>query len=454
MRMARANLRELVDLRMAINASFLIALYAIHLLVNHLLFGTATDLPPQGLLVFLVFWLLGVLWLAYRRWQAVGITEGDLEEILADISPDVFLVIDPKRRISMCNPSITRLLGYTPQEVLGRTTDVLYFDRRTNEGKPHGIHDQLERVGFHVGRATGRTHEGRAIPLEIITGTIRGRRGAVLLIRDISKRVEIENAHQEKADLLSKLEENYARLRATEEARDSILHMIVHDMKNPLQIILGSMQLLKEEMAEPSGSEARSYVDETLVHAERLARMVNSLLDVSRLEAGQMPLNLSPCDMRIAARRAVASQQRMVEGKSIQVFIPAEPVSATCDPELLDRVLANLISNAIYHTPDRSRIEVRVQPGDTFVRIEVADDGPGIPAEFRSRLFKKFASLRRSATNTHWSTGLGLTFCKLVIEAHGGRIDVTSEPGHGSVFWFELPRQPGLPPAGTTATAA
>jgi PAS domain S-box-containing protein len=451
MRLARAQLREFWDLRMAINTSFLLAIYAAHLLASHWLFGTATHLPPQGLIIFLSFWMLSVLWVAYRRWKAVGITERDLEDILTGISPDIYVVIDPGRRITMCNASIERVLGYAPAEVLGRTTDVLYFDRRpVDQGLP-GIHDQLERVGFHVGRATGRRRDGGTLPLEIITATVRHRRGAVLLIRDISKRVEIEEAHREKAELLRIQQEQNHRLRETEEARDNILHMIVHDMKNPLQIILGSMQLLKDELNQQAEATCHGYVDETLVHTRRLSNMVNSILDVSRLEAGQMPLRPAPCDLRVAARRAVGSLQRLAGGRAVRVYAPADPLVAPCDPELIDRVLTNLIGNALHHTPETAEIEVRVQPREQSARIEVADTGPGISPALRGRLFRKFAASGQSFGG-HTSTGLGLTFCKLAVEAHGGRIGVECPAAGGSTFWFELPLQAGARLATETAT--
>ncbi len=440
MKLARATMREFVDLRYVLSVSFLIALYALHLLVNHLLFGATAHLPPEGLLVFLVFWTIGALWVSYRRWRSVGLTEHDLEEVIAGINPDVFIVIDPDRRISMCSPAVARVFGFTPEEVLGRTTDLLYFDRRPVAGNRYRIHDQLERVGFHVGEATGRLRDGGTLPLEIITGTMRGRAGAVLLIRDISKRVEIEKAHQEKAELLRQLEEQYRRLREAEESRDNILHMIVHDMKNPLQIILGSTQLLKDELATLSNPTAHSFIDETLVHTRRLAGMVNTILDVSRLEAGQLALRPAPCDLRVAAKRAVATLHVMAGPREIQVFAPADPVFSFCDTDLIDRVLVNLISNAIHHTPEHCRVEIRVQPGDQAIRVEVADNGPGIAPALRGHLFRKFA-VADSGLGRHTSTGLGLTFCKLAVELHGGRIGVDCPPAGGSTFWFELPAQ-------------
>jgi PAS domain S-box-containing protein len=399
MKLKTTRFRELMDLKQVLAVSFLIALYALHLLANHLVFGSAATLPPQGLLIFLVFWTIGAVWVAYRRWMLIGMTERDLDDVLAGINPDVFVVIDPDRKISMCSPAVTRVFGYTPEEVLGRTTDLLYYDRRPVAGNPRGIHDQLERVGFHIGEAKGRLRDGGAIPLEIVTGTIRGRKGAVLLIRDISKRVEIEQAHREKAELLRQLEVQYKQLRESEEQRENLMHMIVHDMKNPLQIILGNMQMLKADQSIRATAEEIAYVDETLIHTRRLSNLVSSILDISRLEAGQMPLRPVPCDLRVAARRALAELQRIVGERPVQLFAPADPVVAHCDADLVHRVLINLISNGIHHTPDTARLDIRLRPGEGIARVEVADNGPGIAPALRARLFANSPAARA----TRWT---------------------------------------------------
>jgi two-component system, sensor histidine kinase and response regulator len=196
-------------------------------------------------------------------------------------------------------------------------------------------------------------------------------------------------------------------------------------------------------------------VDETLSHTRRLIDMVRSLLDVSRLESGEMPLHLSECDLRVAAKRALASLNRVSSGRIAQVYAPADPVPVSCDSEIIHRVLTNLISNAFYHTPEDSRLTITVTPGEEFARVAVTDTGPGIPKEFHERIFKKFARLDASpGASPHWSTGLGLPFCKLAIEAHGGRIGVDSEQGKGTTVWFTLPCHPAGIRAESTTDAA
>ena len=115
-------------------------------------------------------------------------------------------------------------------------------------------------------------------------------------------------------------------------------------------------------------------------------------------------------------------------------------MSVQCDPSIIRRVLANLIGNAVDFSPEGVPVRVRVETSNGDVRVLVSDEGPGIPAAWHERIFDKFGQLQASRSHVKHSSGLGLTFCKLAISAHGGRIGVESEPGQGSTFWFQLPR--------------
>lgn len=156
-----------------------------------------SDLPlADFLLNLLFFWLLGLLWLAYRRWRRSAICQRELERIFASISPDTLLVVDPDRRIRMCNRSVRLMFQYEPEEVLDRRTDMLYSDRRVT-GTRHELYRHLERVGFHVGSAMGRRKNGVPFPIEIITAAIQDQTGVVILIRDVTDRQRAEDALRE-----------------------------------------------------------------------------------------------------------------------------------------------------------------------------------------------------------------------------------------------------------------
>jgi len=157
--------------------------------------------PPRvfnAVLGFLILYLLGLLLVTYRRFRKAGRRERELENIISSISPDALLVVDPDRRILMCNPSVKPMFGFEPEDLLGRTTDVLYGDRRPAR-RFHEIYDELARRGYHVGQARGRRRNGAPIALEIVSGELAGG-GVVLLLRDISDRVRAEEALKESGE--------------------------------------------------------------------------------------------------------------------------------------------------------------------------------------------------------------------------------------------------------------
>lgn len=156
--------------------------------VYELFVSHATIPAIRFVLTEIMVLLLGLLWIAYRRWYIARKKRIALENILDSISPDALLIVDIDRNILMCNRSVERIFGYTEDEVIGKKTDILYEDRRSQTTFTHEIYEILERDGFHIGEARGKTKNGDTIALEIITGNISGREGAVILIRDITDR--------------------------------------------------------------------------------------------------------------------------------------------------------------------------------------------------------------------------------------------------------------------------
>jgi len=153
-----------------------------------------TELPVAELISnMLFFWLLALLWIAYRRWRSVTAQKFELERILTGISPDSVAVINRNRIITMCSGQVESMFGYRGKELIGKQTDALYFDRRVR-GESGEIAKRLEEYGFHVGYATGKRRDGGTFPLEIITGMIKRQQGAVILMRDITERRNTEDA--------------------------------------------------------------------------------------------------------------------------------------------------------------------------------------------------------------------------------------------------------------------
>jgi two-component system sensor histidine kinase/response regulator len=254
-------------------------------------------------------------------------------------------------------------------------------------------------------------------------------------------RLELEGRNRE-------LDESYRRLREVQQLRHDLIHMVAHDMRSPMMGISGYLELLELE-GDQLGEEHREFVARALDAARALVRQLDAMLDADRLETDRLPLRLGLHDLAGLADRAIRSfgpiaAQRVVWSGERQA------ARVSCDPELVVRVIANLLANALAYSDERDVVEVgwgrASRPGRA--RFEVRDRGPGIPEELRDKVFEKYVTKGTSRGRTR-SMGLGLAFCKLAVVAHGGAIDFDSPASSGTIFWFELPQEgPGAESGG------
>jgi signal transduction histidine kinase len=234
------------------------------------------------------------------------------------------------------------------------------------------------------------------------------------------------------------LRESLARLRKTEAQRDDLTHMIIHDLRSPLTCVKGYVDVLALTATGKLNEDERNCVMEAQAGATRLNDLITTLLDVSRLEGGEMPLTIGTHDLCAIARDAGAQFASTLDGRSLTYEFPQSGVICQCDREVIRRVLENLLANAVKFTKSSGAISVRVKCDPDNAEISVTDDGNGIPESEHERIFEKFGQTDDGANHRH-STGLGLTFCKLAVERHGGAIAVQSEIGKGTTFSFRLP---------------
>lgn len=252
---------------------------------------------------------------------------------------------------------------------------------------------------------------------------------ADLLLR-VGNALGLRRLHQE-------LSEQYRQLQELERMRDSLVHMMVHDLRSPLTGIMGFLDLARQELAELDRPRLLADVDEVRRGVSALADMVSNVLDVSRSESGTMPLRRAPADLGKITAEAIATLGRL-PFVSVALSAPPIPLSADVDSDVMRRVIANLVGNAVKFTPRGGAVRVEVRSGSHGPEIRVTDSGPGIPVGYHEKIFEKFGQAENPAISAR-STGLGLTFCKLAVEAHGGRIGILSEVGRGSTFWVSVP---------------
>jgi signal transduction histidine kinase len=239
--------------------------------------------------------------------------------------------------------------------------------------------------------------------------------------------------------LYMEIEGQYRRLEKLELLRDSLVHMIVHDLRSPLAAIRAYLDLMKMDGEGKLGPELTESIDEARKVAVDMTEMVSDLLDVSRLEAGRMPLELSQVDLGALATEVAAAIGGATNRVTVRVEASADHARVNGDASVIRRVINNLVGNAVKFSPASSQVVLLVQGNGTEARVSVSDRGPGIPPEYHEKIFEKFGQVEAARQGTKHSSGLGLTFCKFAVEAHGGRIGLESAVGRGSTFWFVLP---------------
>jgi NtrC-family two-component system sensor histidine kinase KinB len=244
--------------------------------------------------------------------------------------------------------------------------------------------------------------------------------GWLLVFRDVTEEIEL------------------ARL------RDDMTHMLVHDLRSPMSVVKGSTELIRFSLGQEKRAKVERLLEMTEDASDRILRLINGLLDVSKLESGQMPVHPETVSVRALLNEAVTRLAPLAEEAriSLRTLVDPDLPPLHVDAELIGRTLNNLIDNAIKFTPDDghvriwARLDADQQPPTMLVGV--SDTGPGIPPEAQARLFKKFQQVI-SNEGRRPGTGLGLPFCKLAVEAHGGEIWVESEAGKGSDFLMRLP---------------
>jgi signal transduction histidine kinase len=256
-------------------------------------------------------------------------------------------------------------------------------------------------------------------------------------------RVTLGHSYRRAVDRVQALCSQKAQLEELLRLREELSDMLVHDLLNPLGVISSGLDLLEgAPIAETQPEYVTSVIEMMRRSLRRMRRLVDTLLDIARLEEGEMPLQRLPLDLSPLIQEGIAEERPLSEGHGVTLKsrLPDDLPAVLADHDVLQRVLINLLDNALKFTPGGEHVWVEAQPDVEEVRVEVVDTGPGIPLEERARIFEKFTQVA-GRVGTRRGSGLGLAFCRMAVEAHGGRIWVEDGPGgKGSRFIFTLPK--------------
>ena len=252
--------------------------------------------------------------------------------------------------------------------------------------------------------------------------------------------LKVEERTRELATALSELDEKSRELEAASQHKSDFLANMSHELRTPLNAIIGFSQVLREEIVGGVNEKQAEYLEDILSSANHLLSLINDVLDLSKVEAGQVELEIAPFSLREALERGVlmVRERAMRDGVEVALVTNPDVDLVVGDERRVRQVIFNLLSNAVKFTPAGGAVDVSAEQVDGEVRVAVTDTGPGLAAEDHERIFDEFQQTK-TGIELREGTGLGLALSKRLVELHGGRIWVDSELGRGSTFVFTLP---------------
>jgi PAS domain S-box-containing protein len=356
------------------------------------------------------------------------VSEAKLEAIVS-IAADAIISVDERQRIVLFNSGAEEIFGWSAGEILGEPLTRLIPARFAER---HGALvtafaaeiASARRMAERAPDIVGLRKSGEEFPAEaaISKVVVEGAPLFTVILRDISDRKLVERS-----------------LRDAIRARDHLLGTVAHDLRNPLSSIGLQAKLLARGAVSRDSGEPHPAVARIEDEAKRMTRLIDDLLDYSRIEAGGVSLSRVELEPRELIATAVMSVRALAQasGLELEVDVPRELPPLSADRDRLRQVFDNLLGNAIKFSFEGGTVRVAAEADEDYVSFSVSDSGPGVPAEQRSQLFEPFWQANQADRR---GAGLGLTICKQIVEAHGGSIDIDPVEEGGSRFTFTLPR--------------
>jgi two-component system phosphate regulon sensor histidine kinase PhoR len=339
-----------------------------------------------------------------------------IEHLLESIVEGI-MTLDARGRVTFLSPAAERITGWTAEQAIGRPCDELFplvdsAEPFTAVAPPPGGRRRIT-VRFRDGRQATLAFTGaRLAPPDA------GQASVALVMRDVTDEAAIHRLLGE------------------------FLANIAHEFRTPLSALAASIELLLDQLPDLNPAELQELLNSLHLGTLGLQTLVDNLLEAASIEAGRFRVYPRPADLGEIIRDAARLIEPLLAKRGQQIRLKVAPgaLPVTADPRRTAQVIINLLSNASKYSPDDSEIALAAVAGDQWLRVTVADRGPGIPAEQRQELFRRFVRSNRAGEAAQYGVGLGLSVVKAIVEAQGGQVGVDERPGGGSLFWFNLPR--------------
>jgi PAS domain S-box-containing protein len=380
---------------------------------------------------------------------------GQRFSLLLEAAPDAILEVDPKGRIVVANPEAERLFQRSREELVGLPVEMLLPERFRGGHFAHRAHYAAHPVRRPMGAGLDLfavRKDGTEFAVDINLSPLSGIEGGhvMCVLRDVSQRrgaeekirvlnQSLERRSSELAAANQELSVRNQEVERTNRLKSEFLASMSHELRTPLNTILGFSELLSEQNAGPLNEKQKRFLTHIQHDASHLLELINDVLDLSKIEAGRLELRLEEFPMAVAAAEVLTSIRPLAATKGISLDSDLDTqLVLHADRLRFKEILYNLLSNAIKFTPAGGRVWIESSIVDESVCILVGDTGIGIEPEDQQEIFESFRQVSATTKGVREGTGLGLAITKRLVEHHGGRIWVESEPGKGSRFFFTL----------------
>ncbi len=376
-----------------------------------------------------------------------GIAMERFRELL-EAAPDAIIEVDAEGKIVPLNAAAEPISGYSREELLGKTVDQLVpRELRAAHVKHRLAYSKCPvrrpmGTGLHL---QGQRKDGTRFPVEISLSPVQGTQGCHVsaVIRDVSDRQKSEREFRDTQNRLtaelsaanSKLELRSQEAEQANRLKSEFLASISHELRTPLHTIIGFSELLAEQLEGGLNDKQKRFVDHIQRDSLHLLKLINDILDLSKIESGKRDLHLEVFNALDCVHEVLNSITPAATAKQISLELrPCVPLLVHADRLRVKQVLWNLLSNAVKFTPEGGRVSFECTVHDRLAQFSVIDTGVGIPEQEHQRIFDKFHQVGSTTKGVREGTGLGLAITKHLVEQHGGEIHLKSEVGQGSNF--------------------
>lgn len=351
-------------------------------------------------------------------------------ENLVENAGDTIVSTDREDRILTWNRAAEVIFGYSKEEAIGKKLDILLPPGHLRELEE--IRNKVQLAGLIRNLEVRRKRkDGAIIDVALAVSPIKDKDDNVIAFLYLAKDITEKQRYEQ-------------RLKELDKMKSDFVSNVSHELRTPLTAVKGSVDNMLDGLTGLLNEKQSRYLTRIKSNADRLTRLINDILDLSRIEAGKIDLQPAVLPLVTLAKEVTEGLRPVAVDKliSLEVASPDASVTAWADRDKVIQVLMNLIGNAVKFTPTHGKVSVTVERnGDEWVQTSVADTGPGIPLEEANKIFDKFYQIAQAGKQKARGTGLGLAISKALVEMHGGRIWVESEVGRGSTFFFTLPAQ-------------